>query len=207
MAALHKAAVPLLSRVQQHELARIQPEMQLLRSSSSSPELVPHRAGGCDFVEGKKKPKGLVFREGKGQGLSQTRRVSQTPGRWGNSRGSDTGLKDYWELGGIVVSGGRCQGRALTGRGWGTWAGQEWDAASQDKGTVQLTGRGRCGGCVHRGVGGLEDLVVIAGKGQRNCRKHVGKGHETAIRRSLLNETEGREPRGQVAGDCRALCQ
>lgn len=49
----------------------------------------------------RKKPKGLIFREDKGQGLSETHTEASQPGRWGTSRGSDTGLRitgDFEEL-------------------------------------------------------------------------------------------------------------
>lgn len=121
------SVVPLLSQVQQHELPRIQTELQVLCSSSSLPELGPHTAGGWDLVEGmKKKPKQNRHscREYKGQGLSETGRVSQMPGRWRRSRGRNIGLKGYCELWGTAVSDGHQQPRTLRGKHWCACAGQ-----------------------------------------------------------------------------------
>ena len=70
------------------------------------------------------------------------------PGRCGSSRGRNTGLKDYWELWGTVVSGGHQQPRALRGGGWCAWAGQDWGTEGKDKGTAQLTQCGQCGVCM-----------------------------------------------------------
>lgn len=87
------AVVPLLSQVQQHELPRIQTELQLL-----CPSWLFTQQEAETWWRERKKPKALSCREYKGQGLSETGRVRQTPGRWGSFRGRNVGLKEYWEL-------------------------------------------------------------------------------------------------------------
>lgn len=152
VATVKTAVVPLFSQVQQHELPRIQTELQLLCPSFFALLFTQQEAE--TWWRERKKPKGLSCREYKGQGLSETGRMRQTTGRWGSFRGRNAGLKEYWELRGTAVCGGHQKPRPLRGKGWGGGGGgaaQDWDMEGKEKGTVQLTGCGQCCVCTKAG--------------------------------------------------------